>query len=122
MPNFASEEATIRSQPRSNSNPPATAVAWAAPMTGTVTRPSISFMKPVSRAGSLGPDAPPPAAKARRSMPAQKARSPVPVSTMARISGSSSAWATAAPIPPRMSGVSALRASGRFSLATRTLP
>src|SRR5918995_1254133 len=42
-PNFAVEDATMRSQPRSSSKPPATAVAFAAPITGT---PDLALDQP----------------------------------------------------------------------------
>ena len=64
----------------------------------------------------------PPSAKARRSMPAQNALSPVPVSTTARTSGSFSASTMPRPISVRSSGLRELRASGRFSRRTETAP
>src|SRR5690349_8002515 len=61
-----------------------------------------------------------PAANDLRSMPAQKALSPAPVSTMARTSGSVSAPTNDFPISRKRSRLSALRRSGRFIVSTRT--
>src|SRR5690242_171257 len=55
-------------------------------------------------------------------MPAQNARSPVPVITTARTLGSASAAATAAPMSPIIAQVSALRASGRLRRTTSPAP
>ena len=77
--------------------------------------PMVKRTKPRMASG-LPPMPPePPSAKPRRSMPAQKARSPVPVSTTARTSGSFSASSMARPMALSSSGFNALRASGRLS-------
>ena len=119
-PNFAVSEATTTSQPSSNSKPPATAVAFAAPTMGTPISPLVKRTKP--SIPCLLPPTVPPSAKARRSMPAQNALSPVPVSTTARTSGSFSASIMPRPMAVKSSGFSELRASGRFSLSTITAP
>jgi hypothetical protein len=120
-PNRASQDATMRSQPRSSSKPPATAVAFAAPITGTPTSPRVSRKKPAVAPGSSSVGGSP-SAKARRSMPAQKARLPVPVRTTNRISGSASASFSVSPMLRISAASRALRVSGRFRRATRTLP
>ncbi len=61
-----------------------------------------------------------PELKTRRSIPAQKARSPVPVSTTARISGSGPASMTVPPMARTSPWVGALRAAGRLGRATST--
>ena len=120
-PKTALSEATTTSQPSSTSNPPATAVAFAAPTTGTASSPRVKRAYPAapSPALSLGE---PSAANDRRSIPAQNARSPVPVRITQRTSGSVSAATRAAPRAPMSSAFSALRASGRFRRSTRTAP
>ena len=119
-PNEAVSEATTTSHPKSSSKPPATAVALAAPTMGTPISPLVKRTKPAMP--SLLPPTVPPSAKARRSIPAQKALSPVPVSTTARTSGSFSASTMPSPMAVRSSGLSELRAWGRFSLSTITAP
>ena len=111
-PKEASAEATTTSQPSSSSKPAATALALAAPITGTSTCPDTNRMYP-----SMVPSAAvvSPSAKVRRSIPEQKERSPVPVTSSTRISGSASASTTAVPIPPIIDQLRALRTSGRLS-------
>ena len=119
-PNDAASDATTTSQPRSSSKPPATAVALAAPTMGTPISPCVKRTKPFIPSGL--PPTLPPSANARRSMPAQKAFSPVPVRTTARTSGSFSASVMPSPIAVSSSGFNELRASGRLSRRTRTGP
>ena len=120
-PKVAVSAATTTSQPSSSSKPPATAVALAAPTTGTDTplrtnRPNTGAPSP------LGLDPVVPSENPRRSIPAQKARSPVPVSTTQRTSGSSSASFRPRPISLISSALSEFRASGRLSLSSCTAP
>ena len=119
-PKEAASDATTTSQPRSNSKPPATAVALAAPTIGTPISPCVKRAKPFMP--SELPPRDPPSAKARRSMPAQNAFSPVPVSTTARMSGSFSASTMPSPIAVSNAGFSEFRASGRLSRSTTTAP
>ncbi len=119
-PNDAASDATTTSHPSNSSKPPATAVAFAAPTIGTPISPWVNRAKPFMPSGS--PPTAPPSAKARRSMPAQNAFSPVPVSTTARTSGSSSASVIETPMAVSSSGLSALRASGRLRRSTCTAP
>ena len=121
-PKEAADDATTTSQPRSSSKPPATAVAFAAPTMGTAISPLVKRTKPRMASGLPLMPPEPPSAKPRRSMPAQKARSPVPVSTTARTSGSFSASSMARPMADSSSGFNALRASGRLSRSTCTAP
>ncbi len=121
-PKEAADDETTTSQPSSSSKPPATAVALAAPTMGTAISPLVKRTKPRMASGFPLMPPEPPSAKPRRSMPAQNARSPVPVSTTARTSGSFSASSMARPMAVSSSGFNALRASGRLSRRICTAP
>ena len=114
-----SDDATIRSQPSSSSKPPATAVAFAAPITGTVTCPVQQAVEGAGCVVVAEPRRRSARRRRRRSMPAQNARSPVPVSTTARTSGSDSASTIAAPIArdqrrrQRVAGLGSVQAERR---------
>ena len=124
-PKKACSAATTTSHDIMSSKPPATAAPLIAPisgtprsqgMTGAITCPAIPS------AAEPSDDASPCATKPLRSIPAQNARSPAPVSTTARTASSSTAAASVPLSASMSSGSSALRASGRFIVRTDTVP
>ncbi len=120
-PNSASDEATITSQLSSSSKPPATAVAFAAPTSGIVTAPSMSRKNARVASSSLEGALPVrgeraqvhPGAERLVARPGEDDRADLRVRL-----GIDDRRADA----PDDLGVSALRASGRLSRATRTDP
>ncbi len=119
IPKTACSAATTRSHASTISKPPASAAPLTAATSGfgnlreaiPANPPFGDKMSPIS-----------PAAKAFRSMPAQNARSPVPVSTTTQTSGSSVISSKAAPSARVVAPSIALRAPSRFSRTSSTWP
>ena len=116
-PNSAWSEATTRSHPSRSSRPP--------PDGGRVRGADDRLRAPAPQEphvrGHWRRDRPTrgvPSLKSRRSIPAQNARSPVPVITIARTAGSASAASMPPPMPASTAPLSALRASGRLMRST----
>src|SRR3954454_16287811 len=115
MPNFAPEAATIRSHASAISKPPATAKPSKAAISGL--RDALWSMPAKPRSPTQGRS---PVTSALRSMPAQK-NPPAPVRTPTLRPSSASSSSSPAAIPSASGRLTALRASGRFSVMTRTL-
>ena len=119
-PKAASSAATARSQASTISQPPASALPLTAAIHGLV---RSACTKPAKPPRAVNRSLPRPAATSFRSAPAQKVPPPAPVITIAHRSGSASVSATmsssAAATAPLMT---ALRASGRFSVTRPTWP
>src|SRR5204863_412751 len=116
MPILAPLAATIRSQARAISIPPATAKPSTAAISGL--RDARWALPAKPRAPNQGDS---PLTNAPRSMPALK-NPPVPVSTPTDRSSSSSSWSSAPATPAASAALTAFRTSGLFSVISRTLP
>src|SRR5664280_2508191 len=116
MPNFAWSAATTMSQLIRISNPPASATPLAAAMSGFAKSRWVMPPNPLSVMGSS------PAAKALRSIPAEKALSPAPVKTTTQTSSSLSHASSASPRAMAVARLMALRASGRLMVRISTCP
>src|SRR3954451_19763129 len=114
-PSFASRAATMRSQASALSSPPATAKPSTA---------AISGLRDARWTMPAKPRSPPhgrsPVTNALRSIPAQK-KPPAPVRTPTLRPSSASSSSSPAAIPSASGRLTALRASGRLSVMTRTL-
>src|SRR3954453_22171665 len=113
MPSLAPLAATIRSQARATSRPPATAKPSIAAMSGLRDARCTMPAKPRSPTHALSP-----ATNALRSMPALKPL-PAPVSTPTCSSDVSSSSSSAAATPSACALLKALRWSGRLSVISR---
>src|ERR1039458_7500800 len=116
MPNFAWSAATTMSQLIKISKPPASAAPFAAAMRGLGKSRCVMPPKPLSVTGNS------PAAKAFRSMPAEKALSPAPVKITTQTSSSLSHESSASPRAMAVARLMALRASGRLMVRISTCP
>src|SRR5215213_3537118 len=123
-PNCASEWVMRRSQAKASSNPPAIALPFNAAITGflvsSVTSNTLRSTCPIGGRNVCWLSSP--SRISLRSAPAQKACSPVPVSTTTRTLSSSSALSNASDSVFRSAAESALRRSGRFRVSTRIGP
>ena len=117
-PNTVSCAATMRSQARAISQPPATAVPGMAAISGFSRSRLTIPAKPPRFVDRLAPF---PAAISFRSAPAQKTE-PVAVTTPTQSSGSFSSVSSASSIPRATSPLTAFRASGRLSVIRPTRP
>ena len=123
-PNSASGWVMRRSQAKASSNPPAIALPFSAAITGflvsSATSNTLRSTCPIGGRNFCWLSS---AARiSLRSAPAQKACSPVPVSTTTRTLSSSSALSNASDSAFRSEAESALRRSGRFRVSTRIGP
>src|SRR6476620_731748 len=115
IPSFAPRAATMRSQARAISRPPATAKPSIAAISGFFEPRWTMPANPRSPTHGRSP-----ATKALRSMPAQNAL-PAPVRMPPLSSGASSSSSSAAATPSASGRLTALRASGRLRVMSRTL-
>ncbi|HYH23084.1 MAG TPA: hypothetical protein VD995_31105 [Azospirillum sp.] len=123
VPNCASSAATARSQAHISPSPPASACPLTRATMGSVQASIVrnsSAMKWRGSAGSVRKGVP--SAVGLRSPPAQKARSPAPVSTTARTSPSAMAARRAPAMPVVTASLMALRRSGRLMVIHCTDP
>ena len=116
-PKLAPGTATIRSQARASSQPPARAGPLTAAIQGFW---RSAKTKPPKPPRSLHSSWPRPADRSFRSAPALKARLPAPVSTTAQMSASASVAATMASSARVTAPLMALRAAGRLSVTRAT--
>src|SRR3954451_6894760 len=114
MPRRAPRAATIRSHASAISSPPATAKPSIAAISGFRGGPSAIPAKPRPSTCGLSP-----ATNALRSMPAEKPL-PAPVRIPTRRPSSASRRSSAAARPAASAALTALRASGRLSVMSRT--
>src|SRR5215210_8017602 len=114
MPSLAPRAATMRSQASATSSPPATAKPSIAAMSGLRGGPWTMPAKPRPSTCGLSPWT-----KAFRSIPAQKPF-PAPVRIPTCSPSSSSRRSSAAATPAASAALTALRASGRLSVISRT--
>jgi hypothetical protein len=113
-PNFALSAATTMSQDSAISQPPASAYPSTAAISGLAGGASVRPANP-----RPGMDGRPPVRNAFRSIPAQNVP-PAPVITPTRRSSRPSSASMAAATPAATSALTALRASGRLMVITRT--
>ena len=119
MPNVAWSAATTRSHESMISQPPASAAPLTAAMMGLGNSRWVMPAKPPEPPMMEPPS---PAAKALRSIPAEKALSPAPVRTTTAHRSSVSSSSSAAAMATLTSPLMALRASGRLMVRISTCP